>query len=539
MQRAWHENAIVYEVQVALFKDSTGNGWGDLRGVTAQLDHIRSLGADTIWLQPFYRTPDLDGGYDVVDHCDVTDRVGTLDDFDELVARADELGIRVVLDLVVQHTSVAHPWFRRACRDRASREHAYYVWSDAPEGSAIEPVFPGVQHGVWSWQEEAGRYYRHTFYDHEADLDVSNPDVVAEIDRVMEFWLDRGIAGFRVDAVPYMVYQAGGVGFLEHLREVVRRKRPDGVLIAESDVEPGEYAGQFGAGNRMTHVLDFWMNNNLWLALARGEAGPILRALREQPAPPPGCQYANWLRNHDELDLERLSPAEQDETMGIFAPHPQMRAFGRGIRRRLAPMLVDPRQRRLAFFLLCALPGIPIVLYGDEIGMGDDLDLPDRASVRTPMQWDGARNAGFSTVAAVELPVPVIDRGDFRYVEVNVARQQEEPGSLLNTVRQLFACRREHGPYLARDLRVVEVDQPGAFALRYDNGQGSSLCLANLSGERVDVHLPVLTEGDWREVAVDQEYDEPPKGDTVHLHGFGYRWLHDGAGARLPGANET
>lgn len=533
MGTRWHENAIIYEIQVALFRDSNSNGWGDLRGVTEKLEHVRDLGSDTIWLQPFYRSPYVDGGYDVVDHCDVSDRVGTLEDFDDLVARADELGIRVVIDLVVQHTSTEHPWFRRACRDRTSKYHDYYVWADEPEGSDIEQVFPGVEDGIWAWNEEAGRYYRHTFYSHEADLDVSNPDVIGEIERIMEFWLDRGIAGFRVDAVPYMSYQAGqregrggdGAWFLQHLHEVVRRKRPDGVLIAESDLDPDEYAGQFGAGDRMTHVLDFWVNNNLWLALARGEAEPIYRALRLQPTPPPGCQYANWLRNHDELDLERLSRAEREETMATFAPHPQMRAFGRGIRRRLAPMLVDPRQRQLAFFLLCALPGVPVVLYGDEIGMGDALELPDRASVRTPMQWSGEVNAGFSEVAEVEMPVPLIDEGAFRFAEVNVAMQDQEPDSLLNAVRRLFACRREHGPYLARDLLLVEVDAPGVLALRYRNEAGTSLCLANLAGERLDVRLPPEEVEDWDEVACDQPYDEPAKGDTVHLHGFGYRWL--------------
>ncbi len=228
----WYENAIVYEIPVALFRDTTRNGWGDLRGVTEKLGYVRDLGATAIWLQPFYRTPFVDGGYDVTDHCDVSDRFGTLVDFDELISCADELGLRVIVDLVVQHTSAQHPWFRTACADPSSVEHGYYVWADRPEDSEIEPVFPGVEDDIWAWSEEAGRFYRHTFYEHEPDLDLANPDVVGEIDRIMEFWLERGVAGFRVDAVPYMVYQAGlaegadgdGIWFLEHLHEVVRRQ---------------------------------------------------------------------------------------------------------------------------------------------------------------------------------------------------------------------------------------------------------------------------------------------------------------------------
>lgn len=538
----WHENAIIYEIPVALFRDTTRNGWGDLRGVTEKLGHVRDLGATAIWLQPFYRTPFVDGGYDVTDHCDVSDRFGTLTDFDELIGCADELGLRVIVDLVVQHTSAQHPWFRAACADPSSVEHGYYVWADLPQDSEIEPVFAGVEDEIWAWSEKAGRYYRHTFYEHEPDLDLANPDVVAEIDRVMEFWLDRGVAGFRVDAVPYMVYQAGmaegadgdGTWLLEHLHQVVRRKRPDGVLIAESDLEPDQYLEQFGDGGRMTMVLDFWTNNHLWLALARGEAEPLVRALGRRPVPPEGCQYAIWLRNHDELDLERLTPAEREETMAVLAPQPQMRAFRRGIRRRLAPMLDDPRQRKLAFFLLCTLPGVPVALYGDEIGMGDNLSLPDRAAVRTPMQWTEGPNAGFSEVEPIEMVVPVIDEGAFGYTEVNVTRQVEEPSSLLSAVRHLFARRRELGPCQARTAQVIDVQRAAVLAIRHETPAGTMLCLANLAAERTDVDLPDELLLDWQEVAADEEYEDEPSGSRVHLHGFGYRWWHVPTADGLP-----
>jgi maltose alpha-D-glucosyltransferase/alpha-amylase len=528
----WYESAVIYQIPVALFNDTKGNGWGDLRGVTERLDHVAELGADAVWLGPFYRTPYVDGGYDVVDHLDVSDRFGTLEDFKDLMARAGELGLEVILDLVVQHTSDEHPWFRQACRDPGSPYRDYYVWTDEPYDAVVDPVFPTVEESVWSWQEDAGRYYRHTFYHHEPDLDIANPDVLAEIDRIMEFWLDLGVAGFRVDAVPYLVLQAAeadgreeGFWLLEHMREALRRHRPDGVLIAESDVEPEQYAAHFGPGDRCTMLLDFWLNNHLFLSLARGEAEPLHRALAEQPTPPQGCQYAIWLRNHDELDLERLSDAEREEVMAAFAPDPQMQAFGRGIRRRLAPMLSDPRQRKLAIFLLCALPGTPVLLYGDEIGMGDNLELPDRASVRTPMQWSDAVNAGFSDAEPIQMVHPVIDRGPFGFRNVNVAAQLEDPESLLRTLQRMFAVRKQHGPYHTTAATTVLLEAPEVFGIRYDNGSGSSLLLANLSSSRIDVTMPEEHREDWQETIADHAYDDSPKGSTLHLHGYGYRWL--------------
>jgi maltose alpha-D-glucosyltransferase/alpha-amylase len=534
----WYEKAVVYQIPVALFQDTTGNGWGDLPGVTRRLDHVKDVGADAVWLTPFYRTPYVDGGYDVVDHLDVSDRFGTLEDFKDLMDRAGELDLEVIVDLVVQHTSSSHPWFRHACRDRASRYRDYFIWADEPHETRVQPMFPTVEDSVWTWQEEAGQYYRHTFYHHEPDLNVANPDVRAEIRRIMEFWLELGVAGFRVDAVPYIVREAAevdgyddGLWILEEMRETVHRHRPDGVLIAEADVTPEQYADYFGNGNRFTMLLNFWLNNHLFLALAREEAEPLRRALAEQPDPPDGCHYAIWLRNHDELDLERLSDAEREETMAVFAPHPQMRAYGRGIRRRLAPMLSDPRQRKLALFLLCSLPGTPFLLYGDEIGMGDDLELPDRAAVRTPMQWSAERpNAGFSDADPLQTVQPVIQHGPFGYPNVNVADQRDEPGSMLRTFHRLFDVRREQGPLLTTEARPLALEEPAVFAVRYDDGGHSSLLLANLGSGRIDVALPEEHQEGWEEILADHAYDDDPKGDILHLHGFGYRWLRAASG---------
>lgn len=528
----WYEKAVIYQIQVALFQDTRGNGWGDLPGVTRRLDHVKDVGADAIWLTPFYRTPFVDGGYDVVDHLDVSDRFGTLEDFRDLMSRARELDLEVIVDLVVQHTSVAHPWFRKACRDRDSEYRDYYIWADEPHETRVQPMFPTTEDSVWTWHDEAGQYYRHTFYSHEPDLNLANPTVREEIRRVMEFWLELGVAGFRVDAVPYLVVEAAeaegrddGFWILEELRETVRAHRPDGVLIAEADVDRDGYRDYFGDGNRFTMALNFWLNNHLFLALARGEAEPLVRALVEQPDPPAGCYYASWLRNHDELDLEQLTPAEREETMAVFAPHPQMRAFGRGIRRRLAPMLSDPRQRKLALFLLCALPGTPVLLYGDEIGMGDNLDLPDRAAVRTPMQWADEHNAGFSAADPLQTVQPVIGTGPFGYHDVNVADQRDDPDSMLSAIRRMFEVRREQGPLLTSEATPVDLGDPGVLALRYDDGGRSTLVAANLSPRRLEVVVPEEHRRGWQLLLADHPYDDEPGRETMRLHGYGYRWL--------------
>jgi maltose alpha-D-glucosyltransferase / alpha-amylase len=526
----WYQNAVIYQVPTALLRDTSGNGIGDLRGVTESLDHISRLGATVIWMQPFYRSPFVDGGYDVVDHFDVCDQFGTIEDFKDLVAHAHELDLKVVVDLVVQHTSVGHPWFREACRDPSSPFRDYYVWADQPHDTDFEPVFPTVEDSVWARSEEAGAYYRHVFYSHEPDLDVGNPAVRKEIHRIMRHWLDLGVDGFRVDAVPYMVQTAAqtddrddGFWILEELRAVAAEQNPDAVLIAESDVEPESYAPYFGDGNRMQMLLNFWVNNNIFLALVRADAGPIARALEAQPTPPAGCEYAMWLRNHDELDLERLSGAEREETMAVLAPHPQMRAFGRGIRRRLAPMLEDPRCRKLAIAVLCSFPGASIILYGDEIGMGEDLELPDRASVRTPMQWNASRNAGFSRAPASELVRPVIDSGPFGYHYVNVEDEENDPGSLLNTVRRLFACRGELGPFATGAVEVVDTGDARVLGLRHADARAPVLMLANLSAQIVSVDVPL--DG-MEEVVSDHSY-EPKPGEAALLYGYGFRWFRE------------
>jgi maltose alpha-D-glucosyltransferase / alpha-amylase len=521
------DGRVIYQLDPAVFFDADGDGVGDLAGVFQKLEHVRAVGADTVWLQPFYVSPYRDAGYDVVDHCGVSARFGTMTDFEELVERCHELELRLITELVVQHTSVHHPWFRAARDDPGSPYRDYYVWTPEPrDDPAVQgPVFPGAEDSIWAYDEHAGMYYRHAFYRHEPDLDVGNPAVREEIARIVRYWLDRGVDGFRVDAVPYMVRQAAlsddrddGFWFLSELAATA-----DGApLMGEVDVPPDQYKQYFGNGGRLHAVLDFWTNNLLFLALARADAEPLLRALRAQPEPPDGCTYVNWLRNHDELDLERLSAAERDEVMAAFAPAAEMRAFGRGIRRRLAPMLGDVRRTALAHAIAESLPGAPVVRYGEEIGMGEDLSLPDRMSVRTPMQWSSDANGGFSKAPAEMVAPSVLPGGPYGFSQVNVAEQELRPGSLFSKVAQLVRTRRQLGELPPRRCEALALRQRSVFAVLHHRGSESVLMLANLSADEVEVDLPCDVQTD---LLADSEY-EPASKNSVRLTGHGYRWLH-------------
>jgi maltose alpha-D-glucosyltransferase/alpha-amylase len=524
------DGRVIYQLDPATFFDSDGDGLGDLPGVLRRLDHIRAVGADTIWLQPFYVSPYRDGGYDVVDHCDVSPRFGTLADFDALIEQCHAAGLSVLVELVVQHTSVDHPWFRAARADAGSPYRDYYLWADEPRADPVvtEPVFPGVEESIWAYDDVAGRYYRHAFYRHEADLNVGHPAVRAEIARILQFWLDRGVDGFRVDAVSFMVEQAaatdsrdGGFWFLSELCKAAG----DAPLMGEVISPPDKYGDYFGDGDRLHAVLDFWTNNLLFLALARTDAEPLRRALHIQPEPPDGCTYVNWLRNHDELDLGRLEPDERAEVLTAFGPDEEMRAFGRGVRRRIAPMLGDERRVAMAHAIIQCLPGVPAVRYGEEIGMGEDLSLPDRVAVRTPMQWTTGATAGFSAASPELIEPAPIRHGDYGPEQVNVADQELHTDSLLSRVAQLTAARRELGPLPMRHCEAVPFDDaPAVFGVLHRRAEGAVLMLVNLSADETQVHLPYDVRAD---LLADGPYEPATPATTVaHLAGYGYRWLH-------------
>lgn len=504
MQPTWYRNAVIYQVDVAQFHDSDGDGWGDLRGTADRLEYVRGLGADCVWLLPFYPTPYRDGAYDVCDHLSVDPRFGDVADFAYLMDRADALGVRVIIDLVAQHTSIDHPWFQEARSSRDSPYRDYYVWSDEPVETGVQQNFPTVEDGVWTWDEEAGQYYRHTFYSHEPDLDLGNPRVLAELERVMGFWLRMGVSGFRVDALPSMVERArasdagdDGLWLVEHMHDFLAVRRADAILLGEVDVPPKEYADYLRDGHGMTMLLDFWTNNHIFLALGRGEAEPVVRALQERPTAPQRGQYATYLRNHDELDLERLAADERDEVVTTFAPDPAMQAYGRGIRRRLAPMLGDDDRRiAMAHALLLSLPGAPVLLYGDEIGMGDDLSREERRSVRTPMAWAEAH------------------------------RQITSTQSLLARVGNLVRTRLGRREIGFGDCEAVDVGVPAVLCLRHRLDEVLLWCVVNLSGEVVSFEIPDVGTGELVDVLAND--DSAPPGETgglVELAGYGYRWL--------------
>lgn len=368
---------------------------------------------------PHYQTPNRDNGYDVSDYFRVDSRLGDLGDFVDFVRQAKSRGIHVLLDLVVNHTSIDHPWFQEARRDRRSPFRDFYIWSDEPtDGAPPRIVFNPSDNKPWDYDEQAGQYYLHRFYRHEPDLNTANPELQLEIRKIMDVWLQLGASGFRIDAAPYVGHEAASAfggdphGFSKELREFLVARSGEGALMAEADVDPKNLDAYFGRGDEMQLLLNFALGSYLFLALARESSEPLRHVLDMLPRPPRTGQWANFLRNHDELDLERLSVSEREEVYATFAPEQSMRLYHRGIRRRLAPMLKGDQARiRMTYSLLFSLPGTPVMLYGDEIGMGDDLTQKERNPVRSPMQWSDDPNAGFSSAPSDRLVLPIIDRG--------------------------------------------------------------------------------------------------------------------------------
>ena len=533
MQPLWFRNAVIYQVDPAVFRDSDGDGWGDLAGVTERLEDIRGLGANCLWLLPFYPTPYRDGGYDLTDHLAVDRRFGDVADVALLLDKADDLGLRVIIDLVAQHTSVEHRWFQEARRSRDSPYRDFYIWTDDPDHDEIEPIFPTVEDSVWTWDEEAQQHYRHMFYSHEPDLELGNPRVREQLFRTMAFWLRLGVAGFRIDAAPYMVERArvadptdDGYWLLQQMRELIAMRRPDGVLLGEMDVPVSDYPGYFGGGDRTTMLLDFWSNNHTFHSLARESASPLRAALRERPDAPRHGQYATFLRNHDELDLERLDEDARREVLDTFAPKDEMRAYGRGIRRRLAPMLDgDDTRIAMAHALLMSLPGAPVLLYGDEIGMGEELSRPERFSVRTPMQWSDAQNGGFSEADADQLVAPLVQDEDFGPTTRNVYAMSQGEETLLSKVGNL-ARTRSGSREIGGTCRVLDTSGEAVLALLHEVDDRQLVTAVNLSPEEVRVEIGGIDLADYVGILSDAPYPGPGDDpEALALNGYGYRWL--------------
>jgi maltose alpha-D-glucosyltransferase/alpha-amylase len=542
-QDRWYKNAVIYSMSVAHFFDLDRDGIGDLRGAARRLDYIVSLGVDCVWLLPLNASPMRDLGYDVSSFYDVHEEVGHLGDFAAFVRLAHERGLRVVVDLSLHHTSVDHPWFRAAREAPDSRFRDFYIWSQhqPPKDEWPEQVvFSDEEEGPWSFDDRAGAYYLHHYYWHEPDLNLENAQVRYELQRVVGFWLQLGVDGLRIDSASLLGGQAAGAyggdkfAFLRELRSAAAAQRPGAVFIMEADLDPKELGDLFTGSDGGILLLNFYLSDFVWLALTRGDAVPLAEALARLPAPSEVGQWANFLRNHDELDLDQLSESERDEVYRRFAPDPSMRIFGRGIRRRLAPMLDgDQRSLRLAFSVLMSLPGAPVILYGDELGAGDMLSLPDRAAVRTAMQWSGDGNAGFCN-PDIDPQVPVLRDGPYGSREVNVGRQRPDSGSLLNWIAGAIRTRRESSAIGLGAARAIRVDDRRVFAVRHDHHTDAVIAVNNLADERVEVSISDCRDlRRVEEVFSDRDYDAVDTLDEpLMIAPKGYRWLRAESGAR-------
>ncbi|MBB5874396.1 maltose alpha-D-glucosyltransferase/alpha-amylase [Allocatelliglobosispora scoriae] len=542
MSDRWYSKAVIYCLDVETFQDSNGDGVGDIPGLIGRLDYLARLGVTCIWLHPIHPTPGRDDGYDVTDFYGIDPRLGSLGDFAQLLHDAEQLGIKVIIDLVVNHTSDEHPWFVAARSSPDSAYRDWFVWSESePSDRRQGMVFPGEQKETWTYDRRAKQWYYHRFYDFQPDLNFANPMVRAEIKKILTFWIKLGVAGFRIDAAPFILEltEPGNADspkdleFLTELRDHVQWLRADAVLLAEANVEPDQLKVYFGdrggSGNRLHMLFDFMLNGRIMLALARRNPESVIEALRDTPELPPGAQWATFLRNHDEVDLSRLTAEQRAEVFAEFGPDPELhQLYGRGIRRRLAPMLGNDRRRlELAYALQFALRGTPVIRYGEEIGMGEDLSLPDRQAIRTPMQWSHLPNAGFSSAPAQSLCRPVIDSGEFGYQHVNVTAQRQDPTSLLGWFERMIRTLREAPEIGSGTCKHVDVPAPaGVLVHRADHSTGVMVFLHNLSDEEATVDLGSLSElAEFpNDVLADRDYGAV-KLASLALSGYGYRWI--------------
>ncbi|MCW6009955.1 alpha-amylase family protein [Micromonospora sp. CPCC 205371] len=541
MGERWYSEAVVYCLDVDSFADSDGDGVGDVRGLIGRLDYLARLGVTCIWLHPIHPSPGGDDGYDVTDFYGVHPRLGSLGDFAELLHEARNRGIRVIIDLVVNHTSDEHPWFQSARSSPDSPYRDWYVWSETePPDRHQGMVFPGEQAETWTYDRTAKAWYYHRFYKFQPDLNFANPQVREEVKKIVAFWLQLGVSGFRIDAAPFIIEltEPGNANspkdfeFLTDLRAHVQWRGGDAILLAEANVEPDSLVAYFsdagGSANRLHMLFDFMLNGKLVLALARQDPEPIIDALRDTPMLPVGAQWATFIRNHDEIDLSRLTAEQREEVYQQFGPEENMRLYDRGIRRRLAPMLGGDRRRlELAYALQFSLRGTPVLRYGDEIGMGEDLTQSGRYAIRTPMQWSAAPNGGFSSAPADRLVRPVISGGEFGYEKVNVTAQRRDPASLLAWFERMIHTLREAPEVGSGSCSHIDVPAPpGVLAHRADGPTGTMVFLHNLGTDDVEVDLGALAkEADLPvEALADQEYGDL-RFDALALGGYGYRWI--------------
>jgi len=536
----WWKNAVLYCLDVETFMDWDDDGSGDFTGLVQRLDHLVDLGVTCLWLMPFYPTAERDDGYDITDFYGVDPKLGTHGDLVELIRTAHDRGLRVIADLVVNHTSDQHPWFKESRRSTDNPKRDWYVWrADTPPDTSDQVVFPDQEDSIWELDERTGEYYLHQFYKTQPDLDVTNPLVRDEIAKIVGFWTQLGLDGFRMDAVPFLLDTNGAEAdrlpdphaWLRDVRAFLDRRTHGGILLGEVNLPFEQQLEFFGGadGDELTMQFDFISMQATYLSLARQDAGPLARALTGRPATSPDSQWATFVRNHDELTLDKLGEDERQEVFAAFGPDPAMQIYDRGLIRRLPPMLGgDPRRVRMVYSLMFSLPGTPTIFYGEEIGMGEQLDVGSRLAVRTPMQWTSGTNGGFSRARSSKLPGPVVT-GGYGPEFVNVADQRKDPDSLLSFFRHLISRRKECPELGWGEFQVLEQPHAAVLAHLCSWEDGALVALHNLGPEPAVV--PVALDGCGSEhlladllVEGTTALDEHGRAD-VPLEGYGYRWL--------------
>jgi len=540
IEHRWYKNTVIYSLAIESFLDSNGDGIGDFAGLLNRLDYLQGLGVGAIWLMPFHPSPRKDHGYDVADYYGVDPRYGSHGDFVEFTHACRTRGIRVMMDLVLNHTSDEHPWFQAALADRKSKYRDYYIWADKKPADAHEGmVFPGVQDSTWTYSRKARAWYYHKFFDFQPDLNIANPQVQKELLKIIAFWLELGVSGFRMDAVPFLIAADGihvqdaepAYYFLRQIRELAQWRKGDAVFLAEANIPPEDCLQYFGEGGDRLHMMfNFPVNQTLFYALASGDTGPLREKLEASCILPETAQWAHFLRNHDELDIGRLPDDQREAVFAAFGPDEDMQLYHRGIRRRLAPMLGGDRRRlELAYSLMLTMPGTPVIRYGDEIGMGDDLSLPERDAARTPMQWSSERNSGFTSG---EPERPVISEGPYGYHTVNVAGQRAEPGSLLNWTERMLRMRKEL-PEIGLGTFTILPAPAHILAMCYVFEDKTSVFVHNLLEQRIDFRIEQLPADCAGQplmcIQTNERISPDGKGcyDLV-LEPSGYRWFRLG-----------
>ena len=534
--KLWYKDAVFYEVYVRAFFDSNGDGHGDLAGLTQKLDYIQDLGADCIWLLPTYPSPLKDDGYDIADYYGVHPDFGTLEDFKALIDEVHARGMRIITDLVLNHTSDQHLWFQEARRDPNSPYRNYYVWSDSKERyKEARIIFLDTEDSNWAWDEAAGQYYWHRFYSSQPDLNYDNPKVRQEMFDALKFWLDMGIDGFRADAIPYL-YEREGTNcenlpethaFIKEVRAFMDEHYPECILLGEANQWPEDVRPYFADGDELHMNFHFPIMPRIFMALEQGDVSSLKEILARTPEIPQNAQWCIFLRNHDELTLEMVEEEERQWMWEVYAPEERMR-LNQGIRRRLAPLFNnDIRKLLLANSLLLTLPGSPIIYYGDEIGMGDNIWLDDRNGVRTPMQWDSSKNGGFSNVLNGSLYAPLIASEGYDQSSVNVTEQTKKAGSLLNQIKHMISIRKAH-PAFGRGEFSWEVfttnSSIAAYSRTYEDDRIIVMQNVSAKEQSLILNLKTLDATSLQDLLTSQKLRGENDQINITLSAFEYHW---------------